>query len=182
MFNQLKGDGVRYIIPKRKFKNKLVFVLTSFFLLATSEGFVAMLLYRVSRLFIKSRLSLLAVITSKLSLFFTGIYISPKTEIAEGCKLNHFGTCIHATSIGCNAEITHGVTIGQIRAFEDDEGYPVIGDYVYIGAGSRVFANVGDNVKIGANSVVLKDVDSDCVVAGAPAKVVKRLSTDSGNI
>ena len=31
---------------------------------------------------------------------------------------------------------------------------------------------VGDNVVIGANAVVTKDVPSNCIVAGVPAKVI----------
>ena len=34
---------------------------------------------------------------------------------------------------------------------------------------------VGDNVIVGAGSVVVKDVPSNCVVAGNPAKVIKEL-------
>lgn len=33
--------------------------------------------------------------------------------------------------------------------------------------------NIGDNVIVGAGSVVVKDVPSNCVVAGNPAKIIK---------
>lgn len=33
--------------------------------------------------------------------------------------------------------------------------------------------SIGNNVDIGAGSVVLKDVPSNCVVAGNPAKVIR---------
>ncbi len=36
-------------------------------------------------------------------------------------------------------------------------------------------AVVGDNVIVGANSVITKDMPSDCVIAGALAKVLKSL-------
>ena len=35
--------------------------------------------------------------------------------------------------------------------------------------------HIGDNVIIGAGSVVVKDVPSNCVVAGNPAKVIRTL-------
>ena len=46
-----------------------------------------------------------------------------------------------------------------------------------IGANAVVIGNVtiGDNVFIGAGAVVVKDVPSNCVVAGNPAKIVKTL-------
>lgn len=53
-----------------------------------------------------------------------------------------------------------------------------IGNNVFIGAGSIILPGVtiGDNVIVGAGSVVTKDVDSNMVVAGNPAKVVSTYS------
>lgn len=49
-----------------------------------------------------------------------------------------------------------------------------IGDNVFIGAESVVLPNVniGDNVVIGANSTVTKDIPSNSVYAGNPAKFI----------
>ncbi len=54
----------------------------------------------------------------------------------------------------------------------------VIGDDVWIGGGAIVLAGVtiGDRSVIGAGSVVTKDVPSDVVVVGNPAKIVRRLT------
>ena len=54
----------------------------------------------------------------------------------------------------------------------------VIGDDVWIGGGAIVLAGVtiGDRSVIGAGSVVTKDVPSDVVVVGNPAKIVRRLA------
>ena len=54
---------------------------------------------------------------------------------------------------------------------------PVIGDNVSIGSGSVVVGaiNIGDNVRIGSNSYVNKDVPSNSIVAGIPAKVIKSI-------
>ena len=54
----------------------------------------------------------------------------------------------------------------------------VIGDDVWIGGGAIVLAGVtiGDRSVIGAGAVVTKDVPSDVVAVGNPARVVKRLS------
>lgn len=54
----------------------------------------------------------------------------------------------------------------------------VIGDDVWIGGGAIVLAGVtvGDRSVIGAGSVVTRDVPSDVVVVGNPARVVKSLA------
>lgn len=56
----------------------------------------------------------------------------------------------------------------------------VIGKNVWIGTGCYILkgVNVGDNSIIAANSVVTKDVPSNVIVAGNPAKVVKELNDD----
>jgi len=46
-----------------------------------------------------------------------------------------------------------------------------IGDKVTILGG----VSIGDNAIVGANSVVTKDVPSNCVAVGMPARVVKKL-------
>lgn len=51
----------------------------------------------------------------------------------------------------------------------------IIGNNVFIGAGSIIMPGVkiGDNVVIGAGSIVIKDIPSDSVVAGNPAKKIR---------
>lgn len=61
------------------------------------------------------------------------------------------------------------------------EETPQSGRDIKIGAGCFIGSNaiilgkvtIGDNVVIGAGSVVTKDIPSDCIAAGAPAKIVK---------
>lgn len=52
-----------------------------------------------------------------------------------------------------------------------------IGDSVWIGGSVTICPGVaiGDNVVIGAGSTVVKDIPSNCVAAGNPARVVKHL-------
>lgn len=52
-----------------------------------------------------------------------------------------------------------------------------IGNNVWIGGSATILPGVtiGDNVTIGAGSVVVKDIPSNVVVVGNPAKVVKKL-------
>lgn len=56
-------------------------------------------------------------------------------------------------------------------------GELAIGNNVFVGEGTTILRNVriGDNVIIGAGSVVTKDIPSDCVAAGNPARVIMTL-------
>ncbi len=51
----------------------------------------------------------------------------------------------------------------------------VIGKHCFIGCASIIMPNItlGDHVVVAAGSVVTKDVPSNCIVAGNPAKVIK---------
>ena len=51
----------------------------------------------------------------------------------------------------------------------------VIGNNVTVSAGSNVIGKIviGDNVIVGIGSVVVKDVPTNCIVAGNPAKIIR---------
>ena len=54
-------------------------------------------------------------------------------------------------------------------------GRPTIGNNVTLGANVVVIGGVciGDNETVGTESVVVKDVPSNCMVAGSPAIVIR---------
>lgn len=63
-----------------------------------------------------------------------------------------------------------------------ETGIPItVGSSVWFGGSVTVCPGVtiGDNVVIGAGSVVVRDIPSDCVAAGNPARVVKKLAPRS---
>ncbi|WP_250434164.1 serine acetyltransferase [Hanstruepera flava] len=99
------------------------------------------------------------------------------TEIGGGMMCYHpFSTVINAKSIGKNFQFRNGLTIGNKG--NDNAQLPTLGDFVTVGAQVVIIGNItiGDHVLIGAGSVVVKDVPSHCVVAGNPAKIIKRLN------
>lgn len=53
----------------------------------------------------------------------------------------------------------------------------IIGNNVQIGAGAIILPGIviGNNVIVGAGSIVTKDIDSDSVVAGNPAKLIRKI-------
>ncbi|MDA7629348.1 acyltransferase [Akkermansiaceae bacterium] len=67
------------------------------------------------------------------------------------------------------------------RGPRPDEAKPVvIGNHVFVGAGVRILKGVeiGDGATIGAGSVVTRDIPSNSVAAGQPAKVLNTRDFD----
>lgn len=59
--------------------------------------------------------------------------------------------------------------------------YPItVGDNVWIGAGVHVMPGVtiGSNAVVGAGSVVTKDIPENCIAAGNPCSVIRRITED----
>jgi serine O-acetyltransferase len=129
----------------------------------------ATFLYRVSHLLARRRLRLLAEAVHAFSKFLTHIDVSPWAEIGPGLYLYHgLGSVVGKGShIGKRALICQGVTTG---------GGPRIGDDVRLWAGAKVIGKVtiGDRVEVGANAVVIRDVPSDSLAVGVPARVIPR--------
>ena len=87
----------------------------------------------------------------------------------------HFGgITFFPDTCGKDCYLRQGVTVG---ANGRGGKHPVIGNHVEFGANSIVIGEVviGDYVKIGAGAVVVKNVPPNSVVAGVPAKVIKKL-------
>lgn len=143
-----------------------------------SPRFVPVLLCRLAHLFYLLKLGYFAKAVSLLNFFLFGIEIAVRCPIGKGLFFPHTqGTVIGAWSIGDNATIFQGVTLG---AKELDFSYqrssrPTVGDNVTIGAGAKVIGPLllGSGSRIGANAVVLDDVAQDSLVVGVPAKVVE---------
>jgi serine O-acetyltransferase len=84
------------------------------------------------------------------------------------------GIVIHRrVVIGENCVIGQSVTIGGRSGHYE---VPVLGDNVIVGVGAKILGpiRVGDNAVIGANAVVIHDVPPHAVVAGVPARIIKR--------
>lgn len=103
--------------------------------------------------------------------------IYPNT-VGAGLRIFHTGDFIHVKkkcNIGEHCTLLPGVVIGN-KNIEDDGSFVTIGNNCYIGLGAKLFGalTIGDDVVIGANSVVVKNIESSCVVSGIPAKVIKQ--------
>ena len=105
--------------------------------------------------------------------------ISYKAKIGEGFQIAHYGYLVvpSNTVIGDHCRLRPGVVIGRRDITDHTSGGSVIGSYVEFGVGAKVMGpvTIGDNVIIGANAVVTKDIPSNSVVAGVPARVIRPL-------
>lgn len=152
-----------------------------------SPRFLPVLIYRISYTFHQGKLGLLARFFSMINVIFFGIEISARCKIGPGLFFPHTqGTVLGAMSIGNNAVIYQGVTLGSknLDFTYDAKHRPLIGNNVVIGAGAKVLGgiHVEDNVIIGANAVVTKSITSNQTVAGNPAIIIKSRETYDSNL
>lgn len=124
------------------------------------------------------------LIVRKLSYKF-GFQIPVTTSIGKGFYIGHFVTVVinGKAKIGENCNIAHSTIIGQANRGKL-EGYPTIGDTVWIGTGSVIVGNIkiGNNVLIAPNSFVNTDIPDNSLVIGNPAKVIDNEDQTKGYI
>ena len=95
-------------------------------------------------------------------------YVRPHTTIGDRVNIGPFVRLITDT---------HDIGPHERRAGSVRHDAIAIGDGSWIGASATVLAGVtiGAGVVVAAGSVVTEDVPDDVVVAGVPARIVKRL-------
>jgi len=104
--------------------------------------------------------------------------ISKTTTIGGGALFAHpYATIINAESIGTNFSFRHLTTLGNK---DTNNNRPIIGDNVTLGANVTIIGKItiGNNVTIGAGSIVIKSVADNCVCAGNPARVIRKIDKE----
>jgi len=132
--------------------------------------------YRIGNWFYRKKLKSIAKVFSYVNRLFFAVWIPSSVSAGKNLILGYWGLgiVIHShTRIGDNVTIAQNVTIG--RNFKDRE-VPIIGNDVYIGAGSVIFGEiiVGNNVIIGPNSLINKNVPDNCTVVGNPFRIIEK--------
>lgn len=145
--------------------------------------------YRIRCWFARHHLGIIEILWMRLEeiIFPTAVLRYYGVKIGPGFYVPHpLGIVIGGATIGKNFTISQNCTIGgrkPVGAYKvEPAGWYAkdtitIGDWVFMGTGSCVFGpiKIGDNVIIGANSIVTKNVPSNVMVAGIPARVIKKL-------
>lgn len=149
---------------------------------------IFLFLYRISHRIVYSNMFIrilglpIRALFKMYSTLFMGIDCPDKVFIGENLRIFHrgIGTVIHPkTIIGNNVSIRQNTTIGSKKiGWIEGEKAPIIKDNVHIGANCCIIGNIiiGPNVIIGAGSVVINSIPPNCIVAGNPAKIIKRQS------
>ena len=109
---------------------------------------------------------------NKIGLKF-GMIISPNS-VDEGMRICHLGSIVIRGKIGKNATIH--INTALVGGGSIDEA-PICGNNLYLGIGSTIVGPVtlGDNVCVGAGAVVTKSFQSNCTIAGVPAKIISNI-------
>lgn len=105
------------------------------------------------------------------------ISFGDNVNVAAGVVfINH--DIVHAV-LNKRIKLSDGNTDSSNGSFRALLGPIKIGDNVMIGARTIILPNVkvGDNVIIGAGSIIAKDIPSNSIVAGVPAKVIGKFDS-----
>jgi len=105
-----------------------------------------------------------------------GFDLGFETDIGAFSYIN----ALHGVEIKDNVQIGSHCSIYSVSTINDSYGKVVLKQNCRIGSHSTILpgVSVGENSIIGAHSLVNKDIPSNVVAFGVPAKVVRRLSND----
>ncbi len=119
------------------------------------------------------------------------VEIQKNASVGRQCKISSHTFICEGVTIEDNVFIGHGVMFindiypratanGQLQTEADWKvERTVIKSGASIGTGATILANVtiGENAIVGAGSVVTKNVPANCIVAGNPAKIFRKIES-----
>jgi serine O-acetyltransferase len=144
-----------------------------------SPNVVALGLYRISHYFFTNHFRFVAWPIYLINYYLTGADIPPSTVIGERCFLGHVSGTVICGVVGRDAMMFAAPGIGGGMGVSGegrpDNGLPIIGDGVMIGARAMVLGPIfiGDGATISAGTVVIKDMDPNTTAISRPPQMVK---------
>ena len=137
-------------------------------------GLHALWMHRMANFLWRHGLYLPARVISHLGRFLTAIEIHPGARIGRRFFIDHGAGVVigETTEIGDDVLLYQGVVLGGV-SLKKEKRHPTIGNNVMIGAGTIVLGpiSIGNGAKIGAASLVVRDVPSNSVAVGVPARI-----------
>lgn len=118
------------------------------------------------------------------------VEIQKNAKIGKHCKISSHTFICEGVTVEDNVFVGHNVTFindtypratnagGELQTEEDWKVEPILVKHgASIGSSSTILSNVtiGENAIVGAGSVVTKDVPANTIVAGNPARVLRRI-------
>ncbi len=154
-----------------------IWTIASFFF--TNPGFRAVIFYRLQQHFSHSGNYRIALAFSNLNQFLTGAEFCVGCEVGTHFRVRHPAGIVIGGNVrlGRNIILQQNVTIGEKYSnASTHSGSPVLGDDVTVGANSVLIGpiNIGSSITIGALSLVNSSFKNPGVIAGIPAKYVKK--------
>ncbi|MFV0375786.1 MAG: serine O-acetyltransferase [Mangrovibacterium sp.] len=177
------------MIPKNKdsFIQKFSSDFKANFVFSNLKPAIIVLAYRIASFFALNRYKVIKwlglpirVLYRVIIEWFLGIEIPDVVKSGGGLTIHHgVGLVLNPkVTLGENVILRNNTTIGHKTDPQKNYlGAPTIGNNVNIGANVVIIGdiNIGSNVIIGAGAVVVKNVPSNSVVAGNPARIIKQI-------
>jgi len=122
------------------------------------------------------------------------VEVQKNATIGRRCKISSHTFICEGVTLEDNVFVGHGVTFindayprattveGSLQTEADWKvEHTLVKKGASIGSGSTILSNVtiGENAIVGAGSVVTKDVPADVIVAGNPARLLRRVNAQS---
>ncbi|MDD5362999.1 MAG: acyltransferase [Ignavibacteria bacterium] len=120
----------------------------------------------------------------------TFVEIQKNASVGKNCKISSHTFICEGVHIGDNVFVGHNVTFindkyprstNEDGSMQNETDWNVVETIVKkgasIGSSSTILCGVtiGENAIVGAGAVVTKDVPANTVVAGVPAKIIKKI-------
>ncbi len=158
-------------IVENVFKTKKQFVL------GVGNPFIR---YSLSQKFLKIGGELCSVVSLFAHIGHYEVYLEKGVDIMTNTIITNNVIIGEGTLLNRNVNVSHDVIIGkycELSPSVNISGNCKIGNFCNFGTGAIVLPKItiGDNVTVGAGAVVTQDIESNSVVVGIPAKVIKKL-------